>query len=68
MRIKYDPEVDAIYIEFAKGKYDRSRKISEAVLVDESKNGEVLGVEILDVKKTIPTFSPEKSDFRIQVA
>ena len=31
MKVKYDSKVDAIYIEFAKGKYDKTRKISDAV-------------------------------------
>lgn len=52
MKIKYDPKVDAVYIELAKGRYDRTRKVSETVLVDEDVKGKILGVEILDVAQT----------------
>jgi len=65
MKIKYDPKVDAMYIELTKGIYKGSRKVSESVLVDEDKNGKILGIEILDTKKTIPSFDPRKTDFQI---
>lgn len=66
MKLKYDSKVDAMYIELAKGKYSRTRKISDAVLVDENSKGMVLGIEILDASKTIPSFNPQKTKFQIQ--
>lgn len=51
MKIHYDPKADAAYIELAKGKYEVSREISDSVVVDEDKNGKILGVEVLDVSK-----------------
>ncbi len=59
MKIKYDSKVDAMYIELAKGKYDASREISPSVVVDEDKNGKVLGIEILDATENIPAFNPK---------
>lgn len=67
MKLKYDPKVDAMYIELAKGKYERTRKVSDVVLVDENSKGKILGVEILDAKKNIPAFNPQKTRFQIQV-
>ena len=58
--MRYDSKVDAFYIEFAKGKYEKTRKISESVMVDEDKNGKVLGIEILDASENIPSFDPKK--------
>ena len=60
MKMKYDSKIDAVYIELAKGIYDSSRKISDAVVVDEDKNGKVLGIEILDATENIPAFNPKK--------
>lgn len=60
MKISYDKNQDAVYIEFAKGTYDRSKKISDAVIVDETKKGKVLGIEILDASKTIQNFDPSQ--------
>lgn len=66
MKISYDPKVDAMYIELAKGKYDVSREISESVIVDVDKNGKILGIEILDATVTIPAFDPQKINISIQ--
>lgn len=60
MKIHYDSKVDAVYIELAKGRYEVSREISDSVVVDEDKNGKVLGIEILDATENIPAFDPKK--------
>lgn len=66
MKIKYDPKIDAMYIDLASGKYDRTRKISDTVLVDEDKKGKILGIEILDASKNIPAFNPKDTKFIVQ--
>lgn len=68
MKMNYDIKEDAIYIELAKGKYDRSKKISEYILVDEDKKGKILGIEILEAKKNIPDFNPKKVVISTQVS
>ncbi|OGH21263.1 MAG: hypothetical protein A2958_02070 [Candidatus Levybacteria bacterium RIFCSPLOWO2_01_FULL_38_13] len=65
MKFKYDTKVDAVYIEFAKGKYDSTRKISDAILVDEDKEGKILGIEILDASRNINAFNPKNPKFSI---
>ncbi len=59
MKIQYDSKADAVYVELAKGKYEGTRKVSDAILVDEDKNGRVLGIEILDATKNINEFDPK---------
>lgn len=56
MKMQYDKKVDAVYIELAKGKYSKTRKISDSVVVDEDNSGKVLGIEILDATKNISAF------------
>lgn len=68
MKINYDPKVDVVYIELAKGKYDASRVVSDTVVVDEDKNGKVLGIEILDAMESIPAFDPKSTKFSIQAS
>lgn len=68
MKIHYDKKTDAVYIELAKGKYSESRKISEAILVDEDKKGKVLGIEILNATKNIAAFDPNKSNFVVSAS
>lgn len=68
MKIQYDAKQDAIYFELAKGKYNRSRKISDTVLVDEDAKGKIIGIEILEAKKNINKFDPKKTKLIIQAA
>ena len=58
MKIKYDSKIDALYIDLAKGKYDVSKKITDSIVVDLTKDGKVLGIEILDASENIQKFDP----------
>jgi len=52
MKITYDKSVDAMYIKLnEKSAYQSSKKITDDVLVDYSKDGKVVGVEILAASK-----------------
>lgn len=66
MKIRYDGDVDIMYIDLAKGRYEKTRKVSDVILVDEDKKGKVLGIEILDATKNIPDFDPQKTPFTLQ--
>ena len=49
MKMKYDKKVDAVCIELAKGSYKASRKISDAILVDEDAKGNILGIAMYSI-------------------
>lgn len=52
MKIRYDPEVDALYISFKKGPTPvTSIRLSEDVAVDLGPGEEVVGIEILDASQ-----------------
>lgn len=52
-KITYDPQADAMYISINRGTYDISKEISNGVIVDLDKNGKILGIEILWIKKKV---------------
>jgi len=54
MKIRYDPEADAMYIRFKEGEIDRTKEIDENTIADFDKSGKVIGVEILFVKERNP--------------
>lgn len=54
MEISYDKEADAMYIEFRKGKFAKNKKIDDFTVIDLDKDGNMLGIELLDVSKRIP--------------
>ena len=60
MKITYDKKVDAMYIRLKKGRYDHSKKVTDDILVDVSKQGAVLGLEILQASKNIGKIKKEK--------
>ncbi len=51
MKISYDKEADALYIEFKQGKFDKNKKIDDFTILDLDKEGNILGIELLDVSK-----------------
>ena len=59
MKITYDPEADAMNITFQEGKYDISKEIADGIIVDYTKEGKVISIEILNVKKRMPIKSVE---------
>jgi uncharacterized protein YuzE len=53
MKIKYDHQVDALYIDLADSKSDYSEEVKPGIVLDFDKDGRLVGIEILDVKDTI---------------
>jgi uncharacterized protein YuzE len=53
MRITYDPEADALYIELRHEKADDNLDIEEGVSADLDKDGHIIGFEILDASKRL---------------
>jgi uncharacterized protein YuzE len=55
MKITYDKAADAVYIKLNnKEKYRASKKVADDVLVDYSKDGTVIGIEVLDASRNMP--------------
>jgi uncharacterized protein YuzE len=53
MRITYDPEADALYIELRQAMPTDSRDIEEGVTADLDPDGHVIGIEVLHVRKRL---------------
>ncbi|MBI2668864.1 DUF2283 domain-containing protein [Candidatus Woesearchaeota archaeon] len=54
MEISYDKNADAMYIEFRNGNFAKNKKIDDFTIIDLDINGNLLGIEILQVSKRIP--------------
>lgn len=54
MKFSYDKKADAANIKFQKGKYSVSEEIGNGVIVDYTKSGKIISIEILNVSKRIP--------------
>lgn len=54
MKITYDKEADALYIEFKKGEFGKNKKVDDFTIIDYDENDNILGIELLDVSKRVP--------------
>jgi uncharacterized protein YuzE len=65
MRVTYDPEADAIYIELRRGEPVDTRDLEEGVTVDLDANGRVIGLEVLDVRERLGVESAESISLEV---
>lgn len=54
MKITYDKKADAANIRFQKGNYHISTEVGDGIIIDYTKGGKIIAIEILDVSKRIP--------------
>lgn len=66
MKITYDKKVDAMYIKLRGGSYDHTKNVTDDILVDVTKKGEVLGLEILDASKNVGKI--KKQDIPVEIS
>lgn len=53
MKITFDKEADAVYIELNEGEFVSNKKIDEDTIIDLDKNENILGIELLNVSRRI---------------
>lgn len=53
MKITFDKEADAVYIEFVSGEFHSNKKIDGDTIIDLDKNGNILGIEIINASKRV---------------
>ena len=61
MKIKYDPEADAVYIYLSAKTYAYGKDLDDSRHIDYASDGTVIGIELLHVKKGVnPDNLPEQ--------
>jgi uncharacterized protein YuzE len=53
MKVTYDPEVDVLRILFSNAEIDESDDDKPGVILDYDKDGNIVGLEVLDASKRI---------------
>jgi len=64
MKITYDPEVDVMRIVFSSARIEESDEEKPGVILDFDKDGNVVGMEILDASKRME--NPRAVDYAIK--
>ena len=65
MEITYDKDADSMYIEFRKGEFVKNKKMDDFTIMDLDENGNILGIELLEVSKRIPLESLSEVSVKI---
>ncbi len=53
MKVFYDEEVDALYLQFSEAQPDGVRELSDGINLDTTPDNKVAGIEILDASKRL---------------
>jgi uncharacterized protein YuzE len=51
MKVRFDKDADALYLELSEGLVKNSDMVSPHIVLDSDPDGEVIGIEILNVSK-----------------
>lgn len=63
MKVTYDPEVDVLRILFSSAEIEESDEDKPGVILDYDKDGNVVGMEILDASK--PMENPRSVEYAV---
>ena len=51
MKLEFDPQTDAAYLELTDAEVEQSREIESGIIMDYDAEGQIVGIEILHVSK-----------------
>lgn len=63
MKVKYDKETDILYIRLSEEKIEESDEDKKGVILDYSKSGVLVGVEVLNASKL--SLNPLKVEYEV---
>ena len=63
MKVKYDKETDILYITLSEETIEESNEEKKGFILDYSKNGNLVGIEILNAMKS--SMNPAKVEYEV---
>lgn len=63
MKVKYDKETDILYITLSDEAIEESDENKKGFILDYSKNGNLVGIEVLNASKS--TINPSKVEYEV---
>ena len=64
MKVKYDKETDILYITLSDEKIEESDEKKNGFILDYSKNGSLVGIEVLNASKS--SINPAKVEYEVE--
>jgi len=65
MRVRYDPEADALYIRLAEAAIANSSEVSPGIVMDYDAADRVVGIEVLDAARRFPDANLRQMQFEV---
>jgi len=65
MKVHFDEKVDALYFRLDDSKIVESEEVKPGIVLDYNDKNQVVGVEILNVKKRVPEASLKEMKFEV---
>ena len=65
MRVHFDEKTDALYFRLDDSKIVESEEVKPGIVLDYNDKNQVVGVEILDVKKRVPEANLKEMKFEV---
>jgi len=63
MKVKYDKETDILYIKLSDESIEESDQDKKGIILDYSKSGNLVGIEILNASKS--SLNPSKVEYEV---
>jgi uncharacterized protein YuzE len=68
MRVRFDPDADALYIRLAETEIDESEEVRPGIVLDYDVDGRVIGIEVLGVQQCLPDARPAITEMEVATA
>src|SRR6185503_20021252 len=68
MKMHYDEQVDALYLSLDESDVVESEEVKPGIILDFNAAGEVVGIEVLDVKRRVPSADLKQLEFEVASA
>jgi len=65
MKVHFDEKIDALYFRLGDSKIVESEEVKPGIVLDYNDKNQVVGVEILNVKKRVPEASLKEMKFEV---
>jgi uncharacterized protein YuzE len=68
MKMRYDEQVDALYLSLDESDVVESEEVKPGIILDFDAAGEVVGIEVLDVQRRVPRADLKELKFEVASA
>ena len=68
MKMHYDEQVDALYLSLDESDVVESEEVKPGIILDFNAAGEVVGIEVPDVKRRVPSADLKQLEFEVASA